>query len=313
MTCKYSVSRIVLAAVVFNALTAFRALAGAAAIGTIAGSLNATVGGEAIQPNTVVFSGDTVQVRDGAAVVAMNSGNRVVFGQRTAASFLRGSSEVTVLLQEGNLSMYHPTSGGSLRILLGPLSVTPMKGFTTLGDVAMLNGVAVVTAKEGAMRLERNGQGVEVRAGQTVTVSTHVARAPQGAPSAGAGAPPTHGVSSSVMQWIGVGAGAVGATIGLVALSHGNSANDTASKALAASSSAVSTANSALTAAQGALSDAAAAATAAQAASSVASAAALTAQAAVVAANTVGCDLNKFANSEGKPSPYTPFPGLPCH
>ena len=31
------------------------------------------------------------------------------------------------------------------------------------------------------------------------------------------------------------------------------------------------------------------------------------------ASNAVGCDLNKFANSLGRPSPYTPPSGLACH
>jgi len=309
MTCKYFASRMLLAAFLVTALCAPLALAGAA-LGTIAGAVNATVSGEAIQPDTVVFSGDTLQIGDRGAVVVMTRGNRVVFGQRTAASFRKGSNEVAVLLQGGNLSMFHPTSAESLCVRLGPLSVSPMKGFNTLGDVALLNGVAVVTAKEGKLRLEKNGSVVEVRTGQTVTVSTKVAREPQGAPSAGAGAPTHLGGSSSLVQWITLGAGTVGATVGLVALSHSNNANDNANRALAASSAAASTANSALTAAQGAMSDAATAAAAAQAASEAAVEAALLGEA---AANAVGCDLNKFANSEGKPSPYTPFHGFTCH
>ncbi len=92
MTGKNFVSRVLLAAAFFGMLTPPHALGGLAAIGTIAGSLDATMGGEAIQPNTVVFSGDTLRVADGAAVVAMNTGSRVVLGKGTAASFLKGSS-----------------------------------------------------------------------------------------------------------------------------------------------------------------------------------------------------------------------------
>ncbi|HEV2178664.1 MAG TPA: hypothetical protein VGW33_15865, partial [Terriglobia bacterium] len=46
------------------------AFAGSAVIGSVAGSLNATVGGQALNPNTVIFSGDSLQVKEGAAVVA---------------------------------------------------------------------------------------------------------------------------------------------------------------------------------------------------------------------------------------------------
>src|SRR6516162_9201089 len=169
MTGKNFVSQVVLAAVFFATLTPRRALGGSAAIGTIAGGLHATVGGEAIQPNTVVFSGDSLRVADGAAVVAMKTGSRVILGQRTAASFLQGSDEVIVVLEQGNVSMYHPASATPLCVRLGALSVGSVRGFNTRGDVAMLDGVVVVTAKEGELRLEKNGSTMEVRKGQTIT------------------------------------------------------------------------------------------------------------------------------------------------
>ncbi|HUX09409.1 MAG TPA: hypothetical protein VMW51_02125, partial [Terriglobia bacterium] len=49
-------------------------LAGSAAVGSVAGSRNATLSGEALVPNTTVFSGDNLQVRDGVAVVALDQG-----------------------------------------------------------------------------------------------------------------------------------------------------------------------------------------------------------------------------------------------
>ena len=325
MAGKNFVSRVLQAAVFFGMLTPPHALGGSAAIGTIAGSLAATVGGEAIQPNTVLFSGDTLRVADGAAVVAMNTGSRVVLGQRTAASFLKGPSEVIVLLEHGNVSMYHPGSAEPLRLRLGALSVGPVKGFNTRGDVALLDGLAVVTAKEGILRVERNGSAVEVRKGNTIAVSTKVARVPQGAPSAGAGAPPQHaGGSSSLLPWVGLGAGVAGTIFGVVGFSNGNSASSTANQALTASSAAASTATDAATAAQAATSAAVVAGMEAQAAGSAALAAGAAAQAAgsaaveaaligEAAANIVGCDLNRFANSQGQASPYTPFTGFTCH
>ncbi len=76
-------------------------LAGSAAVGSIAGSRNATLSGEALVPNTTVFSGDTLQVKDGVAVVALDAGNRMVFGRETEASFLREAKNVTVMLSRG--------------------------------------------------------------------------------------------------------------------------------------------------------------------------------------------------------------------
>jgi hypothetical protein len=326
MTGKNFVSRVLLAAVFFEMLTPPHALGGSAAIGTIAGGLDTTMGGEAVQPNTLVFGGDTLRVAEGAAVVAMNTGSRVVLGQRTAASFLRVPGEVVVLLEQGNVSLYHPGSAEPLRLRLGALSVGPARGFDTFGDVAVLHDVAVVTAKEGILRLERNGSAVEVRKGQTVTVSTKVAGAPQGAPSAGAGVPPPqHGVgSSSLLAWVGITAGAVGAIFGIVGYSSGNNATSKANQAIAASSAAASVATTATMTAQAAASAAAAASTAAVAATSAAVAAGAAAAAAgnaaveaaligEAAANIVGCDLNRYANAQGQPSPYTPFTGFTCH
>ncbi|HEV2382932.1 MAG TPA: hypothetical protein VG206_24465, partial [Terriglobia bacterium] len=51
-----------------SALAAAPLYAGSAVVGSVAGSLNATVGGQALVPSTVIFSGDSLQVKDGAAV-----------------------------------------------------------------------------------------------------------------------------------------------------------------------------------------------------------------------------------------------------
>lgn len=305
------VSKVLFGVTLVVTIIPLQLLGGAAAIGTIAGSLNATLGGAAIQPNKTLFSGDTLRVGDGAAVVATEQGSRVVLGRESAAEFLKGMGEVVVVLQQGNVSMYHPGSAGPLRVRLGACSVAPAKGFSTLGDVAMINGVAVVTAKQGALRVEKDGAAVLVGQGKTLTLSIKAGRAPQGAPSAGAGTPTqVGGGSGKTMTWVGVGVGATGVVLGAIGISHGNSASNTANKALSTATTALSTANSAATAAESA---ATAAASASASALQAAQAAALAAETGLLAANAVGCDLNTFANSEGKPSPYTPFKGFACH
>jgi len=84
------------------------ALAGSAVVGSVAGSTNATVGGQSLLPNTTIFSGDSLQVRDGVAVVAIGKSGRMVFGRDTVASFSRDASEVTVLLSQGTVSYSTP-------------------------------------------------------------------------------------------------------------------------------------------------------------------------------------------------------------
>lgn len=283
--------------------------AGSSPLGTIAGSVNASLGGESVRPDTLVFSGDQLRVEDGAAVVALGDGGRLVLGRETEISFLRRAKQLEVLLEHGSVSMYYPGTSEPLCVQMGALLIRPLEGFKTLGDIALLDGMVVVTAKHGALKVEGAGPALRVREGHTITVSLKTARAPQGAPSAGAGAPPKQGGTSSLIQWVTIGAGAAGAILGTLGLSHANSANDTANGAVSAANSASSVANSALQTATSATAAATAASQAATAATAAALAAATTA---IQAANVVGCDLNHFANSLGQPSPYTPFRGSSC-
>src|SRR6058998_2824758 len=106
-----------------------RASAGSAVIGSVAGSRNATLGGELLLPSAVVFSGDSLKVGDGATVIALSQGSRLVFGRETQASFLRDGNAVTVLLGQGSVSLYHPEGGAELRVKANGLSIEPARGF----------------------------------------------------------------------------------------------------------------------------------------------------------------------------------------
>src|SRR5437773_8662343 len=278
-------------------LASIPAFAGSAVVGSVAGSMNATLGGQPLLPNSVIFSGDSLKGRDGATVIALASGSRLVFGRETEARFLREGNEVTVLLGEGNVSVYHPEGSAEVRVNANNVSIAPAPGFKTLGEVAMLDGAVVVTSKEGSLRVEGNGSPVEVAKGRTILIEPKAARAPapQGAPAGGGPAGPG---SATIISAAALGVGAMGAVVGFVSLSRSNDARDSAK-----------TANTTATAAAEA---AKAAADAAAAATNLASAAAAVAAAALQETNIVGCDLNKFANSDGKPSPYTPPSGLTC-
>jgi hypothetical protein len=266
--------------------------AGSAVVGSVAGTMNATVGGQTLLPNTTLFSGDSLQVKDGVAVVALGNASRMVFGRDTVASFLRDSDEVTVLLGQGNVSVFHDVSGTPVRMKIGDVSVVPVSGFKTLGEVAMLNGVVIVTAKDGAMRVdEGNGKVVNVAKGKTLTVTPQM-KAPQGGGSAGRCC---GGGSGGYWPIVATAAAGAAAVLAGVAVSRAGNANTNASDAASAAASAGSAA--------------AAAASAAAAATSAAEAAASTAAA---AANNVGCALNVLANEEGETSPYTPPTGETC-
>jgi hypothetical protein len=251
--------RVTLFALLVGAVATVPALAGSAVIGSVAGSMNATVGGQSLLPNTTIFSGDSLQVRDGVAVIAVGNNSRVIFGRDTVASFLRDSNEITVLLNQGNVSMLHPSDGTSVRVKAGGISVTPAPGFKTLGEVAMLNGSVVITAKEGALQVENNGSTKNVAKGQTIVISPKTAD--KGGSGAGWG-----NTGNTALEVAAVGAAGVGAVLAGVAMSRAGSANTNAAAAISAANAANSTATAANSnAAAAAASAAAAAASSAQA------------------------------------------------
>ena len=271
--------RIALVTVLGAALAVVPAFAGSAVVGSVAGSMNATIGGQALLPNTMIFSGDSLQVKDGAAVVAVGRGSRLVFGRETVASFLREAGEVTVLLGQGNVSLYQGQVGVGLRVKVGTVTVAPTGEFKTLGEIAMVNGAVVVTAKEGKLRVEGNGPAVEVVKGKTMMVSAKQARSPQGgAAGAGAGAGSgSAGMTATTALQIGsVAAGGTSTVMSGVAISRAGDARDAASAANSTAADAASASN-----------DAAAAAAAAEA-----------------AANSAGCALDVVSVETGHASVY---------
>jgi len=246
---KTTILRLTLFALLAGTIATVPAFAGSAVIGSVAGSMNATIGGQSLLPNTTIFSGDSVQVRDGVAVIAVGNNSRVIFGRDTVASFLRDSNEVTVLLSQGNVSLLHPTDGTPVRLKAGEISVTSAPGFKSLGEVAMLNGSVVVTAKEGALQVDDHGATKSVAKGQTIVVSPKTAQSKGG----GAG----WGGGSSVLEVATLGAAGVAAILAGVAMSRAGDANTAANSAIAAANTANSTAASAASAAAAASSAAA--------------------------------------------------------
>jgi len=257
MTMKSTVLRAALLVLVIGAAATVPALAGSAVIGSAAGSMNATIGGQALLPNTTIFSGDSLQVRDGVAVIAVGNNSRVILGRDTVASFLRDSNEVTVLLSQGNVSMLHPNDGTPVRVKAGDASITAAPGFKTLGEVAMLNGSVVVTAKDGALKVEDGATSRDVTKGQTIVISRKTADNKGGAGWGGGG--------NTALEVATLGAAGAAAILAGVAMSRAGNANSNSAAALSAADAATSAANTANSSAQAAITAAnAAQATAAQ-------------------------------------------------
>jgi hypothetical protein len=284
MSTKNLKLRVYLLCLVMGIVAAAPAFAGSAVIGSVAGSMNATIGGQALMPNAVIFSGDSLQVRDGAAVIAIDGSSRMAFGRQTTVSFLRDSSEVTVLLSRGNLSMYHAQDGAALRVKVGDVTVLPAKGFKTLGEVAMVGDSVVITAKEGSFRVEGNGSALEVAKGKMISLPVKGGAVGAARPSP-AGAP-VGGDTATILGYTATAAGGIAAILAGIAISRANGAKDAA--------------NAATTAATTAGTNAVAAANAAGA----------TALAAGCAVNGLFGDV--FGANSGVPSPFTPPSGSTC-
>ena len=178
MRGKSRIVRSFVRALLLTLFVAAMAYAGPAVVGMVAGSTHASVGGKTVLPNTTLFSGDGLQVNEGLAVVALGSTSRMIFGRDTAAFFRRDSDEVTVFLGQGVVSLSHAEDLMSVRVKVGDVSVIPVSGFKTLGEVAIGDGEVTVTAKDGELRVVENGQAIVVAKGETITVSAK-ASAPQ--------------------------------------------------------------------------------------------------------------------------------------
>ena len=189
MSSKSQIARSYLCAFLLTLVAVALADAGPPVIGLVAGSTNASVGGEAILPNTTLFSGDSLQVNDGVAVVALGSTSRMIFGRDTVASFRRDSDEMTVFLHQGDVTLLHAENTMPVRVKVGDVSVVPVAGIKTLGKVVVGNEEVMVTAKDGRLRVEGNGQAINVAKGETVTVAART-NAPQAAGESGVPKPP---------------------------------------------------------------------------------------------------------------------------
>ncbi|HUI42452.1 MAG TPA: hypothetical protein VL523_10840, partial [Terriglobia bacterium] len=231
------------------------------------------------------FSGDSLQVRDGAAVVALENGNRMAFGRETEASFLREANAVEVVLGQGNVSLYQASNRTGMKVKAGEYEVAPATGYKTLGEVAMLNGVVTVTSKEGTLQVASAGRTVEVAQGKSLTLAARTSRAP--VPQTG-GSQKLGGSTDEILDVGALGAGVVAAILAGISISRANDARDAANAANSTAQSAVAAAN----------------------------AANATAAAAAENANLAGCALNNFNNEVFGPgvlpSPYSPATGYSC-
>ena len=146
-----------------------------------------------------------------------------------------------------------------MRVKAGNVSITPAAGFKTLGEVAMLNGSVIVTAKDGALQVDDNGTTKNVARGQTIVVAPKTAQ--------NKGGQGNWGDNGETGWHIAIlGAAGAGAILAGIAMSRAGDANTAANSAISAAEAAGAAASAAGSTASVAASEAAAAASAAAAA-----------------------------------------------
>ena len=196
---------------------------GPSVLGVLTGDVNTTVDGQPALPDGVIFSGDKLQVGNGAAVVALNRGNSVLLGRETEASLTRDAAGVTVVIDHGHLTVLQVENGMPMKLQAGEVAILPAPGFKTLGEVALMPTGVAVTARAGKMRVERRGMVREIGPGESVTLSSHVSAAgPQGP----VGSSPAMNYTSRALVW-GVLLGGALAGVAAALVLSGN--NETAS------------------------------------------------------------------------------------
>jgi len=275
----------------FATVAAIPAFAGSSVVGSVAGSMNATISGQPALGGSTVFAGDTLKVNDGAAVMTFGKGSRAVFGRNSEVSFSRDGESVTARLASGSVSIFQPgEERNGMQLKFDNMTIGPAGGYKTLGEVAMLGDTVVVRTKQGMMSVKfANGKTTEVPAGQLMRLVPNPQQTPQQVGSQ------HYSSSVSPVAWAALAVAGTAAVIAGVDISKTNTASNNAASAAAAASNAITAANAATAAASNAVT----------AANSAAAAAA-------AEANTLGCALDALAAQQGQASPYTPPSGQSC-
>lgn len=203
-------------------------------IGWVAVGTNTMLRGQPLIPKSILFSGDTLEVQEGAAEIEMQKGSVFVLGRDTSASFSRTSSEIVVTLVRGNVSIYRPKEADAMKVNLNNISCVTEKGYRTRAEVALINGSIVVTTKEGLMRVRGKDREFELSKGNTIVVGNVPTASP--APQAGGAAiakPPVSTVPQILIPRITLGAGLTAVVLVAAAISSSNSAEVSSSQAAA--------------------------------------------------------------------------------
>jgi len=157
-------------------LASWLVAAGPAPVGSLVGCKDAVLDGRPPLAHTTILSGDRLKVNDGLAIVSLGRGNRIVLAARSEVSFLSDGGSVTVSLVRGGIWFLHPQAGSDFKIVAFDVAIQPSVGSRTLGEITMVDGLLMITPKEGEIDVEQSGVVRQVAEGGTITVPIQTAQ-----------------------------------------------------------------------------------------------------------------------------------------
>ena len=211
------------------------------AIGSIQSHGAVRVGEILAASDSTLFAGDRVQTNNGGASVQYREGVRITLGSESVATFTPERVQI-----ERGLMTFQTIANNRVSFAASSLRLEPSSA-KTVGNVVFKDSRASVSVSEGTVKvLDPSGvQLAALNAGDARVFEEAAAEPPSAAAPAAA---PQGGSSGSSHKWalIGIGAGVVGASLGIAGLVRANDANDQADQ----STSALAAAQAQLAAAQ---------------------------------------------------------------
>ena len=196
-------------------------------VGQVTLTQAATLDGQPVKAQTTIFSGDTLAVGEGVAVLMVGSGSQIRLGSDTVASFVKEGDAITVHLEKGIVSI-SSSKDSLVKVTATGVEITPEGGFKTIGHIAMLGGTqdsVTITAREGSLKVTQPGSSsVTVTSGSTITVKTQAAA---GAPAPQGGA----GGANSLLVGVAAGTGSGALVTSILAATKAGDAKDAAEAA----------------------------------------------------------------------------------
>jgi hypothetical protein len=151
-------------------------------VGWVVTSLNASIGGTPVAKGQTIISGQQLDVgREGKVLLELGTGSRMLLGENTVVSFERQANQVNALVSRGEVGISQPKDPAiQVRVKYGKTVVSPALGSYTSGKVVVTKQLVSVETTAGSLRLEGNGQVLDVPGGREAMLTKDSAQSAAG-------------------------------------------------------------------------------------------------------------------------------------